>query len=435
MIIIILLSGEDMANGMNKAKAKGKVDNYENSKKVISGFQSNPTNNEMVKHRKTKIVPSTPKEQNIPTSTLEPESLVSKGKENKINTRASENKEVGGKDQDRKLSSPIIENEKFIPMQFEEKTVNKNEQRIKYTKKSGKSSNKTDKDKQVLKTRKKSPTAQVNPISKTKPFTKDMINVKGGFNFQPEQIEQLNKKPLSLPLHKNTDTSSSPTNIPKNGYNGEQTGKRKMSVMEMKKMNRRMSLFETAETKKDDKKDNVVDDVVQKRMTEWRRKGSVAEGLEPGKENTRNTISHDMSNSNTICLHDERYAKRAFSKVSRDFHVITSTEGNNNAVDNKEQTCEGAVNSSQPCRSWSGTNMHLSTADLRAATNCKLCENGRCVYSLGLWKTLIKFHMNVLKMDVNSHQHVSSCLKALMSVTTSLSDTDLFNMSLKLEPP
>ena len=426
-----------MANGKNTAKAKGNVDNDENSEKVISGFQSNPTNNGMVKPRKTKTVPSTSKEQIMSTSTLEKESLVSKGKENRIETHTSEKEKVGGKDQDRKLSAPIAENKKFIPMQYEEKTVDKNGQRIKYTKKSGKSSNKTEKDKQIMKTRNKSPTAQVNPVSKTKPFTKDMINGRGGFNFQPEQIEQLNKKPLSLPLHKNTDTSSSPTNIPNNAYSGEQTRKRKMSVMEMKKMNRRMSLFETAETKKDDRKENVVDDVVQMRMAEWRRKGSVAEGLEPGKENTRNTISHDMSNSNTICLQDERYAKRAFSKVSSDVHVVTSTEGNNNAIENKEQSCKCVLNSKSghPCRSWSGTNMHRSTADLRAATNCKLCENGKCVYSLGLWKTLIKFHMNVLKMDVNSHQHVSSCLKALMSVTTSLTDTDLFNMSLKLEPP
>ena len=259
--------------------------------------------------------------------------------------------------------------------------------------------------------------------------------------------------------------------------------KRKMSVMEMKKQNRRMSLFELAEANRDRTRENRLDEDVKRRMADMRRKGSIAADLlnpdgmkvvipsnplsrnnnfqevfledsggQKDSDSARKMYKTDKQNcfKNTTANAIDSIQQNSVKTLVEKFNFSNGTSINTAEGYNEEQkqiqlnsgdmtdlrTYDNGVNKSKrkvvnPCRSWSGC--LLDSDSTRSFRDCGLCGNKDCMYINGLWQTITLFQMNVLKCNIQSSRAVNDCLKTLVSTSSHLSDSDLFQMSLNIE--
>ena len=253
--------------------------------------------------------------------------------------------------------------------------------------------------------------------------------------------------------------------------------KRRMSVMDMKKQNRRMSLFEQAEQKQDRKKDSVIDSEIQRKIQAMRRKGSIVVDLfQPDnlKSLSRNNNFpenevHKADGHSIKAQKSKRYKSYAYINMDQDakdncgstdknhlphkscknnliswafgdytdIDILSVEEQADNSNTNKlpiqNEKIRGQKSKPKscaiyPCRSWSG-----SCLDLRRSVSgkkCWLCGRKECVYKNGLWKTFVQIQLNVLESEVHSSTIANKCLKAASS---KLSDNDLLQKYFTLE--
>ena len=411
--------------------------------KKISSVKSDVKNISNTYLEEKKILSTIP-EKNIKTS--------SKHKGEEIPTIKSQRKTNSATDKKRKSSSKI--EDKKLPFAKAEKKI---------------SALKSEKEK--MSTTKKMAKADIKVLLLT--TDKDESSTKEGSKVSSDRLAKLYKNSIKLPIGNISDLKGKATDVSKGGTEDMQPPrKRKMSVMEMKKMNRRMSLFEEAEARRDQRKENTVDNEIQKIMADWRRKGSLVEGIEPQivthklkSKNIQNLSNNSENNNKNIetskktlnQFHRKHNLNRATFKENmhlQDARNVDSLLGftlgectdsdlklkqrnNSNINDNRNiqaGTTTSDSKSIHPCRSWSGTQIGFDCSALRSKSKCKLCKNGNCIYIHGLWKTLVWFQMNVLKFDVHSSNFVSKCLTALISASARLSESDLLKRSLKIEP-
>ena len=270
--------------------------------------------------------------------------------------------------------------------------------------------------------------------------------------------------------------------------------KRKMSYIEMKKQNRRMSLFEQAEQKIDHRKrDNVIEDEIQKKIRGMRRKGSIAmDLLQPDdmKLLSRNNNFTDSEVHKTYSVVHK--AEGGMQKIDSGMHqtdgdamkihkrkrheiqdaVIGSVvnhhlarksstnnsmpwafgdyidigilkiedEQVNNNNSNKlpfqnartrRHISKPNTGVNKPCLSMSDT--CLNPRRTISKNKCGLCGGRECLYRDDLWKTLLQMQLNVLESETHSSSIAKKCIKAAMVVSSRISDRDLLLMSLNLE--